>query len=208
MKVEGRVGAITGASASVNALRQHTDGSLVVRGSSAKYADAVAAGRVYVGANQAAVALTAAMATTYTGLVLFNPATSGKNYILLRFGYAFTVACPTAATVIGLMTGTVVTAATMDAASAITPRNRLVGTANGSAAILDNACTLNGTPVLEEVYSQVGTGATTVPLVAQPNVIDLDGSMIIKPSSYVALYSFAANTACGIFSFMWEEVDV
>ena len=208
MKVEGRVGSISAASASVNALRQHTDGSLVVRGSSAKYADAVAAGRVYVGANQAAVALTAAMATTYTGLVLFNPATSGKNYILLRFSYAFTVACPTAATVIGLMTGTVVTAATMDAASAITPRNRLVGTANGSAAILDNACTLNGTPVLEEVYSQVGTGATTVPLVAQPNVIDLDGSMIIKPSSYVAVYSFAANTACGIFSFMWEEVDV
>jgi len=207
MKVEGRVGAITGAAASVNALRMHTDGALVTRTSAAKYTDAVLAGRVYVGCNQAAVALTAAMATTYTGLVLFNPATSGKNYILLRFGYSFTVAVPTA-TVIGLMTGTVVTAVTMDAASAVTPRNRFVGAANGSAAILDNACTLNGTPVLEQVFGQGHTVATTAAAVGSVTDIDLDGSMIIKPSSYVAVYSFAANSASAICSFMWEEVDV
>jgi hypothetical protein len=206
MKIEGRVGRITSADSGVNPIRQHTDGALVVRSSSAKYADAVLAGRVFVACNQAAVAVTAAMATTYTGFVLFNPAASTVNLVLLRFGYSFTIAAPTAATVIGLMTGTVVTAATMDAAAAITPRNRLVGSTIASQAIVDNACTLNGTPVLEQVFGQVGTGATTVPLVAQINEVDLDGSMIIKPGSYVAAYSFAANTASAIFSMMWEEV--
>jgi hypothetical protein len=208
MDMKGRVGFISAAEGSENSLAASTDGSLYVKQGTGKYTEAVKAGRVFVACNQAAVAVTAAMATTYTGLVLFNPSTSGKDYVLLRFGYSLTIAAPTAATVIGLMTGTVVTAATMDAASAITPRNRYVGTANSSAAIVDNACTLNGTPVLEQVFSQVGTGATSVSTVLPPCEIDLDGSMVIKPSSYVAVYSFAANTACGIFSFMWEEVNV
>ena len=208
MNIEGRVGAISAEEGTENPLTTTKEGSLYVNQSSGKYTEAVRVGRVFVAANQAAVALTAAMATTYTGLVLFNPATSLKNLVLLQFGYALTVALPTAATVIGLMTGTVVTAATMDAATAITPRNRLVGSANTSSAIVDNGCTLNGTPVLEQVFSQVGTLATTGSQVNPPNVIDIDGSLILKPGSYVAAYSFAANTACALFSFMWEEIDV
>ena len=54
--------------------------------------------------NQAAVAMTAAMATTYTGLAIANPAGSGFNLSMERFSYANTVAVPTA-TVLGLMTG-------------------------------------------------------------------------------------------------------
>jgi hypothetical protein len=208
MLLEGRVGAITAATGTDNPLRQSADGSLAVCQSAGKYTAAVLGGHVFVACNQAAVALTAAMATTYTGFVLFNPAASTVNLALMRFGYSFTIAAPTAATVIGLMTGTVVTAATMDAAAVITPRNRLVGCAIASQAIVDNACTLNGTPVLESVYSQVGTGATSVPLVNPPAIVDLDGSLIIKPGSYVAAYSFAANTACAIFSMMWEEIAV
>jgi len=60
--------------------------------------------------------------------------------------------------------------------------------------------------VLEQVFGQVGTGATTVPLVAQVNEIDLDGSLILPPGAFVAVYSFAANTACALLSFLWEEV--
>ena len=207
MKVEGRVGVIDADSGSINPLVTHNDGALVVRNSAAKYADAVLKGNVYVACNQAAVALTAAMATTYTGLVLFNPSTSAKNYVILGAGYATTIAVPTA-TVIGLMTGTVVTAATMDAAAAITPRNRLVGTANASSAIIDNACTLNGTPVLEQVFGSAWTEATTAGSTGPNTWANIDGSLIIKPNSYVAFYSFAANTAAFICSILWEEVDV
>jgi hypothetical protein len=199
-------GLVQVASGTINPLRSNHEGALVVSQACGKYAEAVREGRVYVAANQAAVALTAAMATTYTGLVLFNPLGSGKDAVMLRFGYALTVAAPTAATVIGLMTGTVITNATMDAAVAITPRNRLVGSTAVSAMIVDNACTLNGTPVLEQVLGQVGTLATTGTAVGPQAEIDLDGSMIIQPGSYVAVYSFAANTACLIGSFMWEEV--
>ena len=202
MQAEARVGLISAAEGTINPLRSGTEGGLVLD-LHGKYYEAVKAGRVFVACNQAAVAVTAAMATTYTGLVVENPATSGKDLVMLRFGYTATIAAPVAATVLGLMTGL----DAGDAAAAITPRNRYVG-GPASVAIVDNGCTLTGTPVLEQVFSQVGTGATTVPLVAQPCEIDLDGSLIIPPGYYVAVYSFAANTAAFIFSLMWEEVPV
>lgn len=179
--------------------RAARDGALVVSQGTGKYTEVARAGRLFVAANQAAVAVTAAMATSYTGLVLGNPTTSNTDIILHRFGYSLTVALPTAATVIGLMTGT-----GASVAGSITPRNRLVG---GVAAVgqVDDACTLPGTPVLEQVFSQVGTLATTGTQVGPNTEIDLDGSLILPPGAFVAAYSFAANTACAIFSFMWEE---
>jgi hypothetical protein len=185
--------------------RLHKEGSLIVMQGSGKYTEAVRKGRVFVAANQAAVALTAAMATTYTGLVVLNPVASTKDLVMLGAGYALTVATPTA-TALGLMTGTIITNATMTAAAAITPRNRLVGSALASVATVDDACTLNGTPVLEQVFGHAWTEATTAGSTGPNNWVDLDGSMIIQPGSYVAFYSFAANTAAFILSFMWEEV--
>jgi len=198
----GKAGRVSLASGQSAPLRIGTEGGLVLD-FHGKYYEAVKAGRVFVAANQAAVAVTAAMNTTYTGLVLFNPATSGKDAVLLRFGYALTIAAPTAATVIGLMTGL----NAGDAATAITPRNRYVGGA-GSSMIIDNGCTLTGTPVLEQVFGQVGTLATSGTQDGPVTELDLDGSLIVPPGYYVAVYSFAANTACGIFSFMWEELSV
>jgi len=183
-----------------------SSGKLITISGSPRHEADVLEGCVFAASNQAAVALTAAMATTYTGLVLFNPSTSTKNFVLLGCGYALTVATPTA-TAIGLMTGTVVTAATMDAAAAITPRNRLVGSTLPSVAIVDNGCTLNGTPVLEQVFGHSWTEATTAGSTGPSNWVDLNGSMIVQPGSYVAFYSFAANTAAFILSFLWKEKD-
>lgn len=165
-----------------------------------KYYEAVNAGRVYTAANQAAVALTAAFNTAYTGLVLENPATSGKNLVMLGVSYASTVATPTA-TALGLMTGY----DAGDAAAAITPRNRKTGGA-ASIATVDNGCTLTGTPVLEQLITTAWTEATTAGTLGKPNWVDLDGSLIITPGYYVAIYSAAANTAAFLFSFMWEEI--
>jgi hypothetical protein len=168
-----------------------------------KYYEAVKAGRVFVAANQAAVAVTAALATAYTGLVVENPTTSGKDLVLLRFGYSSTIVIPTALTVIGLMCGY----DAGDAAAAITPKNcYLSGPA--SVATVDNGCTLTGTPVLYEVYGQMNKGADSTTVGGPATIVDLDGSLIIPPGYYVAAYSFAANTAAMIFSLMWEERDI
>jgi len=165
-----------------------------------KYADAVLAGRVFVAANQAAVAVTAAFAKSYTGLVVANPAASGKNLIMLEFGYAADAAVP-AATGIGLMTGM----DAGDAAAAIAARNRLMGSSNTSVALPDDGCTLIGTPVLEQVFAAAWAEATTAGTLMPPNIVELDGSLIVTPGYYVAAYSTAGLTAAMLFHFMWER---
>jgi len=200
MIAEAINGLIRVAYGATHGLRSNIDGAVVAQQAGGKYTEAVREGRVFVACNQAAVAVTAAMATTFTGLVVFNPAMSNKNLVMLGFGYASTVAVPTA-TALGIMTG--VNAG--DAAAAITPRNRLVG-GPASIAIVDNGCTLTGTPVLEQVFTTAWTEATTAGTIGPTHMIDLDGSLILPPNAYVASYSTAANTAAFIFWFMWEEV--
>lgn len=199
----GRVGKITAAVGTVNPLTTDLTGALRTTVGPGKYQAATLDGRVFAASNQAAVAITAAFATTYTGLVLENPASSGKNITLLQFSWATTVAVPTA-TAIGLMTGL----DAGDAATGITPRNRLVGTGNATIAVVDDGASLTGTPVLEAVYASAWTEATTAGTLQPPNVVDLNGSLILPPGSYVAAYSTAANTAAFVFSFMWEEQTV
>ncbi len=202
MQIEGKVGEISAASGTVNPLRTTPNGALVIAPDGGKYTEATLAGRMFVASNQAAVALTAEFATTYTGLVIENPIGSRKNIILHQVSWASTVATPTA-TAIGLMTG----ADAGDAASAITPRNRFKGSSNSSVAIVDNGCTLTGTPVLEQLFTTAWTEATTAGTLGNPNVAYLDGSLILGPGYYAAIYSKAANTAAFLFSFLWEEVD-
>lgn len=187
------------AAGQVAPFRASRDGSLVVSQGSGKYTEAVRAGRLFVACNQAAVAVTAAMATSFTGLVLGNPTTSGVDVIVHRFGYSLGIAVPTA-TMIGLMTGS-----GASVVGSITPRNRLVG---GPAAVaqVDDACTLPGTPVLEQVFGHAWSEATTAGSQEPPADIDLDGSLILPPGAFVASFSLAAVGAAFYFSFIWEEV--
>ena len=181
-----------------------SDGKLITISTGGRLENAASAGRLFAAANQTAVAITAAFATTYTGLVIENPATSSKNIILHQVSYASTVAIPTA-TALGLMTGL----DAGDAATAIAPRNRLkTASAATSVAIVDDGCTLIGTPVLEQVFTTAWTAATTAGTLAQPNVVNLDGSLVLGPGYYAAIYSAAGNTAAFIFGFLWEEIDL
>lgn len=68
-------------------------------------AEAALAGRLFCVANQAKVAVTAGLATTWTGLGVANPAGSGKILIMHEFSWATDVVNP-AEGVVGLMTST------------------------------------------------------------------------------------------------------
>ena len=145
---------------------------------------------------------TVGTAATYTGLCLSNPNGSGVNLIVDRVGAAFAVAFPAAA-VIGLMSGLSTTNVTHT--TPVTPYNQFAGTAG--LAKLDSAATLTGTPTLTHVLGAGLTGAiTTTP--SQPGgFVFEEGSLVIPPGGYVAIYtSTASGTAAGAFSFTWQEV--
>lgn len=195
----GRVGAISAAAGTNNPLVTNEQGALVTQAGGGKYYELTKQGKVFVVSNQAAVAITAALATTYTGLVVGNASTTGKNLALLMVSYAATVAVPTA-TALGIMAGSMTALA-----STLTPVNRKIGGA-ASVAWCEDSCTI-GTPVLHQAFATAWSEATTAGTLSQPNVIDLDGSLILTPGSFAAFYSAAANTAAFLLSFMWAEID-
>lgn len=182
-----------------NPLRLGNMGEQVVSQLHGRRYEATRQARRFGASNQAAVATTAGLATTFTGLAVANPASSGFNLVLDRFSYANTVAVPTACA-IGLMTGSGA------AAGSLTVRNRFTGSTTGSIATASAGATI-ATPVLEEIYSTHGTIATTGQG-GGPFIVELEGGLIIPPGFFVASFTSAATTAAFIFSLQWEEVPI
>lgn len=161
---------------------------------------AVANGNVGVAANQAGVVTSAALATTYTGLCLSNPAGSGKNLSILNASGAFIVA-PSTVTGVGLIVGYATGGITAHT-TPLTPFNALIGGGNALVAKADSACTLVGTPAWARWLAETPT-ATTLPYFSA----DIDGGIIIPPGGYVALGTTIASPAAGfVGSIEWEEI--
>ena len=164
-----------------------------------EYSSAALEGKIFGVANQAAVATTAALDTTYTGLAIGNPSGSTKKAVLLQAGFALAVAGP-AAGVVGLMTGTGAIAASLS------PRNALPG--GPAASVTATAGQTIGTPVLERVLGSYGTVATTAYSIIPACLTELNGSLILLPGTFVAFYTTTACTAAFVFSFVWEEIPL
>lgn len=150
--------------------------------------------------SQAAVTTTAALNTTFTGLVIGNPLGSGVNAVLNKFHVAqFAVG---AAAAVGIMTGQSTTAIT----GTLTPRNQYIG---GTAArVVASAGQTIGTPVLERVCGSVGSVATTAYGLVPGIVVDLEGSIILPPGYFAASFTSIATTTALLFGFAWEEVPI
>lgn len=160
-------------------------------------------GSLFMGANPTAVTTSAGLATTCVGLILSNPAGTGKNLILRRVG-AILVVVPAAFTGSALITGFAAGGVTVHT-TPLTIQNPVVGGAvTASVAKLDSAATLVGTPV----YSLFLT-ATPAATTGAPFNTDLQGSVIIPPGGYAALGTTVASPASGFLgSIMWEESPV
>lgn len=170
---------------------------------------AALAGALFRGSNQTAASLSAALATTYTGLCLNNPAASTVNLVVRRASVFFNASA--SAAFIGLISGwsaagivTHTTSLNADIVSAY-----VGGAASGGSIVapapqanLDAACTLVGTPIWDR---WIGADAATTVNGAIDK--DLEDDIIIPPGGYIAIGSSAAegSTPC-VASFMWEEV--
>lgn len=143
------------------------------------------------------VTTTAALATTWTGLGIANPAGSGVDLVLNKFTCAqFAVG---AAATIGIMGGVGTLAASL------TPQSRLLGSSAVSKATASAGATIS-TPVLIATFGSVGSLATTGYGMEAGISVDLEGSLIIPPGSFVCSYTAIVTTSALQFSFCWEEV--
>lgn len=200
------IGAIVGQgagnanSAGANPLRAGNLGDLIVSQlHGRKYEGAYRSNRFSV-ANQAAVTTTAALATTFTGLVVGNPASSPVNLVMEHFAAAqFAVG---AAGAIGIMGGASTTVIT----GTLTVQNRKMGGSPGYG--VASAGQTIGTPVLLDVFGSIGSLATTGYGVEPGIYVDMEGSLIVPPGFFVASYTTIVTTTALIFKMGWEEVPV
>ena len=161
---------------------------------------------LFSGANQAATATTAAFATTYTGFCLSNPIGSNVNLVINKVGFASIVA-QTSPLAFGVMTGFSAGTAVIHTTPGV-PSSSYVGVGPTGVGLLDTACTLPVAPTLRQLLGTIDTGATTVATV-DSCMYDLEGSVILAPGAYAAIYTSSASVATSILaSFSWEEIAV
>lgn len=179
-------------------VRQGAQGELMVSELHGRFYEQSLRGNMYRITNQAAVSTTAGLATTWTGLAISNPAGSGVNAVVNLFTAAQIAAGVAGA--IGIMTGVGA------AAGSLVPKNAIVSGTTGR--VTASAGATIATPVLDFVFGQVGSLATTGYAVTPGLVVDLGGSLIIPPGFYAATFTTAATTSALAFSFQWEETPV
>lgn len=161
-------------------------------------------GTLFFAANQAAVTTTVALATTYTGLLLYNPVGNNRDLILRAINFKLSAA-PVAITLIGIMAGYIstggVTAHTTPLVygTAIWPCN--FGSGAVPTGLVDSAATIVGPKFVWPLVAGF-TAATLYPDSAA--FIDSQGAWIIQPGAYAAIYTLTASVGFG--SIIWEEV--
>ena len=186
-------------------LRAGALSDLIVSEFMGRYAEATYRRQQFSAANQAAAATTAGLATTYTGLCLSNPIGSGINLHLNKVGFASIVA-QTSAFAVGLMVG-YSAAANVTHTTPGAPRSNFVGVGSAGVGLVDTAATLPTAPTVQAIFGTVHTGAITVDSVTGLAMVDFEGSLILPPGAFAAVYTSAASVAASILAAMgWQEL--
>lgn len=180
-------------------------GAVAVSEFNARYYNLVAQGLVY-GVQFASAATAAASATATGAFCLFNPASSGKNLVLLDMTMllnAFTAA--TTGLVAGIQLVSNQTPSTITAGN--TPSNLLAGSTNGAVAKPYTAGTLVGAPtgvarISGGWYFDLAASALQTSIKDQ-----VDGAIVIAPGSMANIVS-VANTPTIIAGLTWAEIPV
>ena len=183
-------------------------GDQIVSEYSARYALAGNAGEIFGAGNQSAVTFTVGLTATYTGFVLINPISSGKNAEII-FAMATVSVAASVAGNLGLIvggSGAGLTAYTAIAATLWgTTRADSNAATNGSVmAVAAAGITLVGTPRYAAWLTSVGTGAVNLWSIAGTSVTELAGAISVGPGGYCAFGSFTA-IATATCSFLWRE---
>lgn len=150
------------------------------------------------------ITTSAGLAAAYTGLALTNPTSSTVNLVLNKVGWGVNAA-PAAVMVVSLAFNTSSTAVTQTIA--ITGRNNFLGGAapQGLAA---SSVTFPTAPINSHILGVIDTGAVTT-MIHQTNFVDLEGSIVMPPGSYLCIVTSTASAATSFWgSFQWEEVPV
>ncbi len=192
----GRVGHKDLSTGNEGELRLGFNGEAIVSGLQGRYAELSRNGLVYFVASQAATTWTIALATTYTGIVVYNPVGSGKSLSILRVGFGLSVA-PAGIATMGIIGGLGITTHT----TPLTPYNAYLGGGTGVGKG-DAASTLTNAPIWMDTFMG-GFTAGALPSTS-PAVYDVAGLYTVPPGYYLGIG--ALTVVVGFASIAWTEI--
>jgi len=205
MKAEGRVGAISGNSGSVNPLRTDARGQLAVA-LSGDYKDATLAGNqyfAYCGVQDVALYT----ATSAIGMIVYNPTGSGVNLVWNKWNVMVSI---TSAAMTGMVLAISAQAATpgTTTAATLTGKSLLTGSTGLStgSAIAYSVATITTAPVVFCPLFQDAVAAASLGGFVTNG--DLQGAFASAPGTVTVMGAFAAAGVDVDMTLCWEEVPV
>lgn len=205
--VGGHVGPVYVADGTeTQSFRQEAHGALVVQQGGGKYKEAVKRGNCYNAQTAATgVAPGTALGTT-SAFTLYNPVGSGKNFILHKIA-------------MGLISGTLgagtvhicahPTSDAVPTGTAITPKNRLIGSANASVATALTTATVTTTAAKQiDIFCSLNEGVIATTAINNEVIEkDMDGGLIIGPGTGISIHATAAagTSPLVVYNVNWEE---
>jgi len=176
-------------------------GEAVVAQAHGRYNEAASRNLIFSAANQAAQAVSVALATTYTGILVYNPPGSGKYLSILKVKYALSVA-PAAIATIGLLGGWAATGGVTAQTTPLTRQNTNIGNTGAGVGIPLSAATI----VTPTWLFQLWDGFTAAALPAPQMPVDLEGLFTVQPGGFIGIGALTAVTGLG--ALVWEEIPI
>ena|SRR5437773_4105978 len=158
-------------------------------------------GIIYSAANQAAQAVSVALATTYTGLGIYNPPGSGVNLVPLKVKFALSVA-PAAIATLGLLGVWAANGAVTAQTAKLASQNGLIGNTSSGQGIALSQATIATPTWIEQLYD----GFTAAALPAPTPPLYMDGHLGVAPGGFLGIGALTAVTGLG--SIFWAELPV
>jgi hypothetical protein len=200
---QGQVGVQQNASGSVplQGFRQLPQGDMSVSELHPRYFEQGRYGNVYSAANQAAQAVSVGLATTYTGLMLYNPVGSGVMLVPTKLKFALSAA-PAAISTLGLIAGFAANGGVTAQTTKLINQSSQIGNPSVGKGIALSAATIATPTWLFELLDGFTAAAFPAPTVP----VDLEGIYQIMPGGFIAIGALSAITGLG--SIAWEEVPI
>lgn len=207
MLLDGRVGPQILTPGSTGQAALDVAGAQFISDLNAPYAGMARNNQIFTACNVAAQALSVALTTAYTGLLIYNPVGNTKRAIVLgcMFGHS---AAPATFSLMALISGSTTSAAAFTHTTALASPGIVssrIGPASSSSTMgADSAATIP-TPVYR--LPLASSGATgVVPGNGTPTWVDLRGALTIEPGGFLAMGALVVVT--GFAGFMWAEESV
>jgi len=161
-------------------------------------------GKLFVAGNVAAKNFIA-VATTQTGLVLYNPTNSRKKLVLLDAGFSWTTVPGAVHNLgIGLVQASGIPPNTGTVAGA--PARRADGSGETGWGIAYDTVVLPTAPVVARWFGGASWGSSVA--VSPYTLIDkINGKLVVVPGAAAAIVGLT-TTAVGVGSFTWAEIDI